>query len=92
MGTVGTSLIKDVSVQEIINALDSFHAYEMVKMHWSYAVQNRLEGQAAVVLTEELEEKAEEALKHAKKLAGRIPQLGGAATGDPGKLVEIAPN
>ncbi len=40
MGTVGTSLIKDIDVQDIISTLDSFHAYEMVAMHFNFALQN----------------------------------------------------
>ncbi len=90
MGTVGTSLIKDIDVQDIISTLDSFHAYEMVAMHFNFALQNRLAGQALIVLNQELEEKAKEALEHARKLADRIAQLGGAVTGDPSKFVELS--
>ena len=91
MGAAGKSLIKGIDVQQIVTTLDSFHAYEMLAMHFNYAVQNRLEGQALVVLAEELGEKADEALRHAKKLAERIAQLGGVATGDPTRFVEISP-
>ncbi|MFQ5796299.1 MAG: ferritin-like domain-containing protein [Candidatus Bipolaricaulia bacterium] len=91
MGTVGSSLIKGIDKQEIINALDSFHAYELVVMHWYLAVHNRLEGQAALVLGEMFEGEAEESLGHAKKFAARVAQLGGAVTGDPSRFVEISP-
>jgi hypothetical protein len=65
----GNSLIKGIEVQEIIDALDSFHAQSWVIVHFSLALKNRLEGQAAAfLLSKELENKDEESMKHAKKL------------------------
>jgi ferritin-like protein len=69
MGSAGNSLIKGIDVQEIIDALDSFHAQSWVVVHFSQALKNRLEGQAAFLLSKELEDKAQESMKHAKKLA-----------------------
>ena len=71
MGAIGNSLIKGIDTQEVINKLDSFYAYEMLAMHFNLAVHNRLEGQAALVLDDVLNEKAEESLGHAKTLADR---------------------
>jgi bacterioferritin len=77
MGSAGNSLIRGIDIQEIIDLLDSFHAQSWVVVHFSLALKNRLEGQAAFLLSKELEEKAEESTKHAKKLAERIAELGG---------------
>jgi ferritin-like protein len=91
MGSTGISLIKGIDIQEIIDTLDSFHAQSWVAMHFSLALKNRLEGQAAFLLSKELEEKAQESMKHAKKLAERITDLGGAETGDPTEFVMLSP-
>jgi len=91
MGSAGNSLIKGIEVQEIIDALDSFHAQSWVVVHFSLALKNRLEGQAAFLLSKELEDKAEEGMKHAKKLAERIAELGGIETGDPTEFVMLSP-
>ena len=47
MGRAGNSLIKGIDIEEIIDALDSFHAQSWVVVHFSLALKNRLEGQAA---------------------------------------------
>src|SRR5919108_3195882 len=92
MGSTGNSLIKGIDIQEIIDALDSFHAQSWVVVHFSLGLKNRLEGQAAAfLLSKELEEKAQESMKHAKKLAERIAELGGTETGDPTEFVMLSP-
>ena len=91
MGSAGNSLIKGIEVQEIIDTLDSFHAQSWVVVHFSLALKNRLEGQAAFLLSKELEDKAQESTKHAKKLAERIAELGGTETGDPTEFVMLSP-
>ena len=92
MGRAGNSLIKGIDIEEIINALDSFHAQSWVAMHFSLALKNRLEGEAAAsLLSKELEDKAQESMKHAKKLAKRIAELGGTETGDPTDFVMLSP-
>jgi hypothetical protein len=40
-------LIKGLEIQEIIDALDSFHAQSWVIVHFSLGLKNRLEGQTA---------------------------------------------
>ena len=60
-------------------------------MHFSHALHNRLEGQAAFLLGDELEENAEQGLKAARKLADRIGDLGGAVSADPTRFVERSP-
>ena len=92
MGSAGNSLIKGIDVQEIIDALDSFHAQSWVVVHFSLGLKNRLEGQAAAfLLSKELEDKAQESMKHAKKLAERVAELGGTETADPTEFVMLSP-
>ena len=91
MGSTGNFLIKGIDIQEIIDALDSFHAQSWVVVHFSFGLKNRLEGQAAFLLSKELEVKAQESMKHAKKLAERIAELGGILTADPTEFVMLSP-
>ena len=92
MGRAGNSLIKGIDIEEIIDVLDSFHAQSWVVVHFSLALKNRLEGEAAAsLLSKELEDKAQESMKHAKKLAERIAELGGTETGDPTEFVMLSP-
>lgn len=92
MGSAGNSLIKGIEVQEIIDTLDSFHALSWVVVHFSLGLKNRLEGQAAAfLLSKELEDKAQESMKHAKKLAERIAELGDTETADPTEFVMLSP-
>jgi bacterioferritin len=91
MGSAGNSLIKGIDIQEIIDALDSFHAQSWVIVHFSLGLKNRLEGQTTFLLSKELEEKAQESMKHAKKLAERIAELGGIQTADPTEFVMLSP-
>jgi bacterioferritin len=91
MGRAGNSLIKEIDIEEIIDTLDSFHAQSWVVVHFSLALKNRLEGEAAAsLLSKELEDKAQESMKHAKNLAERIAELGGTETGDPTELVMLS--
>ncbi|MDQ3719048.1 MAG: hypothetical protein M3311_07845 [Thermoproteota archaeon] len=91
MGSAGNSLIKGIEIEEIIETLDSFHAQSWVIVHFSLALKNRLEGQAALLLSKELEDKAQESTKHAKRLAERIAELGGTETADPTEFVMLSP-
>jgi ferritin-like protein len=91
MGTAGVGLIKGIDVEEIVATLDSYYCYNLVVMHFSYALHYRLEGQAAFLLGDELEENAEQSLEAARKLADRIGDLGGEVTADPTLFVERSP-
>ena len=91
MESAGNSLIKGVEVQEIIDTLDSFHALSWVVTLFSLGMKNRLEGEAIFLLSKELEDKAQESMKHAKKLAERIAELGGTETADPTEFVMLSP-
>ena len=91
MGKAGVGLIKGIDVEEIVDTLDSYYCYNLVVMHFSHALRNRLEGQAAFLLGDELEENAEQGLKAAKKLADRIGDLGGVVSADPTQFVERSP-
>jgi bacterioferritin len=91
VGSAGNSLIKGIEVEEIIDTLDSFHALSWVVALFSLGLKNRLEGQAALLLSKELEDKAQESMKHAKKLAERIAELGGIETADPTEFVMLSP-
>ena len=92
MGSMNKALIKGITVDEIVPLLDSLYAYEMVAMHYSLAILNRLEGQASIMLDHAFEEKIKQSFEHARTIADRIGRLGGAITGDPTRLVEIAPS
>jgi bacterioferritin len=85
------ALIKGITTEEITPLLDSLYAYEMVAMHYSLAVLNRLEGQASIVLEDAFEAKIKQSFDHARAIADRMGRLGGAITGDPSQLVELAP-
>ena len=91
MGKAGIGLIKGIDIEEIVDRLDSYYCYNLVVMHFSYALHNRSEGQAAYLLGDELEENAEQSLKAARKLADRIGDLGGEVTADPTLFVERSP-
>jgi ferritin-like protein len=91
MQTTGAAVVKGIEVEEVVERLDGFYSYNLAVMHFSQALGNRLEGQASFLLSDELEEVAEEALQAAKKLADRIGELGGVVTADPALLVERSP-
>ena len=91
MGKAGVDLIKGIDVEEIVDTLDIYYCYNLVVMHFSHALHNRLEGQAAFLLGDELEEIAVQSLKAARKLADRIGDLGGEVTADPTLFVERSP-
>lgn len=91
MGSTARELVTGVDPTEVAQRLDAMHAWEWTVMHWCLATQAALEGQALFLLVDELDEKAEEARDHARKLAERIPQLGGDVTGDPTLFVEVSP-
>jgi ferritin-like protein len=92
MGSAENSLIREIEIQEIIDALDSFHTQLWVVVHLSLALKDRLEGQvASFLLSKELEDKAQESMKHAKKLAERIAELGETETGNPTEFVMLSP-
>jgi bacterioferritin len=91
MGSAGNSIIRGIDVQELIDTLDSFHALSWVVALFSLGLKNRLQGQASFLLSKELEDKAQESMKHAKKLAGRIAELGGIETADPTEFVMLSP-
>jgi ferritin-like protein len=91
VGTTATELSHTTDVHGLINRLDELYNANMIVMHWSHAVQNRLEGQALYLLNEELSEVAEQSLANARRLADRIAELGGAITGDPDYIVERSP-
>jgi ferritin-like protein len=91
MGKAGVGLIKGLDVEEVVATLDSYYCYNLVVMHFSYALHNRLEGQAAFILGDELDEIAGQSLEAARKPADRIDDLGGEVTADPTRFVERSP-
>jgi bacterioferritin len=92
MVSVENSLIREMEIQEIIDALDSLHTQSWVVVHLSLALKDRLEGQAAYfLLSKELEDKAKKSMKHAKKLAERIAELGETEIGNPTEFVMLSP-
>ena len=81
----------DLTVEDVIDALDSFYCHNVVAALWGDAVANRLEGMAIYLLSDELPEVAEHARGAARRLADRIGDLGGAITADPRQLIDRAP-
>ena len=81
----------DLAVQDVIDDLDGFYCHNVVASLWADAVANRLEGMAIYLLSDELPEVAEHARAAARRLAGRIGDLGGAVTADPRQLIDRAP-
>jgi hypothetical protein len=78
----------DTATTEIIDTLDSFYCYNVTAALWADAVINRLEGLAIFLLGDELAEVADRAHAAARRLAGRIGDLGGAITADPRQLLD----
>ncbi len=81
----------DLAGRDVIEALDSFYCHNAVVGLWADAVANRLEGMALYLLGDELQEVADHARGAARRLAGRIGDLGGAVTADPRQLIDRAP-
>ena len=81
----------DLAAQDVIDALDRFYCHNVVVALWADAVANRLEGLAIYLLSDELPGVADHARAAARRLAGRIGDLGGAITADPGQLLDRAP-
>jgi ferritin-like protein len=90
MGTAGNALIQGIDRREIVAALDPLHAYELISLHWALALKPQLTGMAVVMIGDELDDVVEQALAHARSLAERAAQLGGAVTADPSELVARA--
>jgi ferritin-like protein len=78
----------DTATTGIIDTLDSFYCYNVTAALWADAVINRLEGLAIFLLGDELAEVADRARAAARRLAGRIGDLGGAITADPRQLLD----
>ena len=81
----------DPAATGTIDALDSFYCYNITAALWADAVINRLEGLAIFLLGDELAEIADRARAAARRLAGRIGDLGGAITADPRQLLDRSP-
>jgi len=81
----------DSADHDVAGALDSFYCHNHVVALWADAVANRLEGMAIYLLSDELPEVADHAREAARRLAGRIGDLGGAITADPRQLLDRAP-
>ena len=67
----------DLTVEDVIDALDSFYCHNVVAALWADAVANRLEGLAIYLLSDELPEVAEHARAACIHLrqASRVPVL-----------------
>jgi ferritin-like protein len=91
MGTAGNALIRGIELERIVAELDCLYAYEMAAACWSMAVRSQLAGPALVYLDDELGEVLEQAIEHARSLAERAAQLGGAVDGDPASFIARSP-
>ena len=83
-------MLRGVEPRSVANRLDSLHAYELVAALWLHAVRERLTGLALFVLRDELEAQINASLANARRLAGRITQLGSAPTCNPLALLATA--
>jgi ferritin-like protein len=81
----------DPASHDVIDELDSFYCHNVIAALWADAVANRLEGMAIYLLSDEIPEVGEFARAAARRLAGRIGDLGGAITADPRQLIDRAP-
>ena len=61
MGSVGNSLIKGISTEEVSSKLESFYAYEELTAEFAKAAMNRLAGQAEIFLKPPLMQKMKDA-------------------------------
>lgn len=91
MGSVGNSLIKGISTEEVSSKLESFYAYEELTAEFAKAAINRLAGQAEIFLKPPLMQKMKDAERNAARLASRIARLGGAIPADPTNFVDVSP-
>jgi ferritin-like protein len=91
MGTAGNALITGIDPASIVEAVDGLYAYELTVVSWAIAVRSQLGGPAAFVLGDELDKLVETSLAHARALADRAAQLGGAVTADPSGFVARSP-
>jgi ferritin-like protein len=91
MGSAGNALISGIDPATIVAAFDGLYAYELTVVSWAIVVRSQLEGPAAYLLGEELDELVERSLGHARSLAERAAQLGGSLTADPTGFVARSP-
>ena len=80
-----------ISTEQLTASLNGFYCANVVGALWADAVRNRLEGEAILLLGDELEEVAMNARSAATRLADRVGDLDGAITGDPRELLQSAP-
>jgi ferritin-like protein len=91
VGSVGNALITGIDPATIVETFDGLYAYELTVVSWAIVVRSQLEGPAAYLLGEELDELVETSLGHARSLAERAGQLGGSLTADPSGFVARSP-
>jgi ferritin-like protein len=91
VGSVGNALITGIDPATIVEAVDGLYAYELTVVSWAIVVRSQLEGPAAYLLGEELDELVESSLGHARSLAERASQLGGSVSADPSGFVARSP-
>lgn len=92
MGQVANDVLaRESELAGIVDELDRLYCYHMAALCWSLAMRTRLEGQALFLLSDELQEVADEHLEAARELAQRISELGEAITADPTQFLERSP-
>lgn len=90
MGTVSNSLIRGQKPEEVAAELDRLRSYHVLVTLWSWATLSALEGQALVLLGPEIEQEAASNSSAARRLAGRVAELGGMVTANPTELMDRA--
>ncbi len=77
MGTVGRKIIKDLDLDKLIKLLNKALADEWLAYYQYWIGARVIEGPMSSAVIGELEEHAEDELRHADMLVERIVQLGG---------------
>src|SRR5262249_35819910 len=91
MGTAGNALIRDIDPATIVAEVDGLYAYDMATACWAMVVRSQLARPALGVREEDRGEVLEPALQHARFLADRAAQLGGAVDGNPATFTARSP-
>ena len=91
MGSVGNSLIEEISTEEASGKPESPYDYEQLTAEFAKAAINGLAGQSDVFLKPPLMQKMKDAERNAARLASRLAYLAGAIPADPTNFVDVSP-
>ncbi|MBN1914785.1 MAG: ferritin-like domain-containing protein [Parachlamydiales bacterium] len=89
MGEQGKKIVA-LDIAQLLNLLNKALADEWLAYYQYWIGAQVVEGRLGSIVQKELEEHAEEELKHAKMLVKRIIELGGSPVNHPKQWIEIA--